>query len=111
MGILSHAINESSQLVDARIDEYGDQLSYGTEMVKCRFRYITELDRNVNAEAINADAMMWFEPDTSVSEGSIIYARGKYWRVERVIAGRRLIDNTTLFYKVLVKRHELAGES
>jgi hypothetical protein len=111
MGILSHAINESSTLIDARIDEYGDQLSYGTQVVKCRFRYITELDRNVNAEAIGSDAIMWFEPDTNIAEGSIIFARGKYWRVDQLIIGRRLVDNTALFYKALVKRHQLAGES
>lgn len=112
MGILTHAITQNAQVIDARIDAYGDQLSYGTEAVMCRFRYITELDRNTNAEALGgAEAMIWFEPTVNISEASIIFADGKYWRIERLIKARRLTNPTVLFYKALVKSHDIAEAS
>ena len=112
MGILTHILKQSGKLVQATINVYGDQISSGETNVMCRFRNITELDKTSNAEGVaTADAIVWFEPSVSIEEGSIIKVDGKYWRIDRLIKARRMSSSAILFYKALVKRHQLAEVS
>jgi len=112
MGILSHAITQAGKLVEATIDKYGDQVASDETSVSCRFRYITQIDRTTNIEGVGTgnDAIIWFEPDVDVQEGSIINAEGAYWRVERLIRARRLSDSTVLFLKAFVNKYEVAED-
>ena len=112
MGILTHALKQAGKLVQATINIYGDQISGGETNVMCRFRNITELDKGSNIEGIDtADAIVWFEPDVSIEEGSIIKVDDEYWRIERLIKARRIASSDILFYKALVKKHQLAEVS
>ena len=113
MSILTHILKQAGKLVEATIDVYGDQVSSGEQIsVMCRFRNITELDKTSNMEGIStADAIVWFEPDVSIKEGSIIKVDGEYWRIDRLIKARRMSSSTILFYKALVKRHQLVEVS
>lgn len=113
MGILTHILKQTGELKTAVINIYGDEIptGEGTE-VSCRFRYITDLDRASNMEGINtADAIVWFEPNVSIAEGDIIKIDGEYWRINRLIKARRMSSSDVLFYKTLVKKHELAEVS
>lgn len=112
MGILSHILAQNADLVTATVDKYGDQVPTAETSVKCRFRYITEIDRGNNAEAIDtsSEAIIWFEPTVDIIEGSIVKVESVYWRVERLVKARRLIGNTVEFLKAYVSRHELSEE-
>lgn len=113
MGILSHALEQDAKLVTATINEYGDQVPSEETTIKCRFRYITQLDKNVNSENVDAgnDAIIWFEPDADVVEGTIVKVDGVYWRIDRLIKARRLVGNTVHFLKAFVNRHQLGDFS
>lgn len=106
--MLSHTFNQSAKLVVTSKDKYGDQKQTSETSISCRFRYITEVESNVNRESADAfDAIMWFSPDTAVVEGSILKIEDKYWRVNRLVRARRLVDTDIQFLKAFVKRHEL----
>lgn len=108
MGIISHTLKQEAKIVTTTTDKHGDQVASQETSVNCRFRYITELDRNVSREGLEAfDAIVWFEPDTEIEEGSIISVEGKYWRINRLIKARRLAGSTIEFLKAFVKKHEL----
>lgn len=112
MGILSHVLAQDAKLVTATVDKYGDQNPTAETSVKCRFRYITEIDRGNNAESVDtaSDAIIWFEPTVDIVEGSIVKVDSVYWRVERLVKARRLTGNTVYFLKAFVSRHELSEE-
>ena len=112
MGILTHALKQTAIIVTTTTDEYGDQITESSGSYPCKFRYITELDTNVNREALDtADAIIWFEPSAPISEGTIVKVDEYYWRVERLIKARKLAGNTVHFLKALVQRHALADAS
>jgi hypothetical protein len=108
MGIISHTLNQEAKIVTTTQDKHGDQISSSETSIKCRFRYITELDRNSNKEGLESfDAIVWFEPDANIQEASIIFADGKYWRINRLIKARRLSGSIVEFLKGFVKKHDL----
>jgi hypothetical protein len=112
MGVLTHALKQSGKLVEAVINVYGDQIPSNETSVMCRFRNITELDHLPNMEGVDAaDAIVWFEPDVDIEEGSIIKVDGEYWRIDRLIKARRLSSSAIVFLKALVRRHQLAEAS
>lgn len=106
MGILTHALNQDAEILEITTDKHGDQVLGDSEDVKCRFRYVTELDKASNREGLTtADAIVWFEPDVTVQEGSIIKVENKYWRIDRLIKARKLENSTIYFLKAFVKAH------
>jgi hypothetical protein len=110
MSMLSHILKQDALIISTTIDRHGDQKSSGTSSVKCRFRYITEVDRQNHAEGIEAnDAIVWFEPDENITEGSIIQVDDKFWRINRLIKARQMSGNAVQFLKGFVKRYELSG--
>jgi len=76
-------MNQTAYLVTTTRSAYGTQTASGETALRCRFRYITQVNLN-NIETTDADAMAWFEPDSGVDLHSIIKFDGTHWRVERV---------------------------
>jgi hypothetical protein len=112
MGIISHTLQQLATIIQTRANAYGDQIFTSSGEYPCRFRYVTELDRNVNREGLEtADAIIWFESTAPIKEGTIVSVDGYYWRVDRLIKARKLSGNTVEFLKALVKRHSLADAS
>jgi hypothetical protein len=107
MGILSHALLGNGELLTATINKYGDQVVSGGTSVPCRFRYITGIVKGQNSEANTTfDAIVWFEPEAGVNEGDIVTINSLYWRIERLVRATRLNDNTVLFIKAYVNKHD-----
>lgn len=113
MTLITHILQQECSLVETTKDRYGDQTSTSETPVACRFRYVTELDKQVDAEgSFSSDAIIWLEPEVEVSEADIVKAEGLYWRVERVIKARKLAGSDVQFKKCYVNRHKLVeGEA
>lgn len=108
MGIISHILNQDGKIVTTTKDKHGDQVKTSEASVKCKFRYITQVDKNVSREGLDSsDAIIWFEPTENVIEGSIIKVDDSYWRVDKLVKARRLSGNTVEFLKAFVKKHSL----
>jgi len=108
MGIISHILGQTAKIVTTSTDRHGDQLLVSETSIACRFRYITELDRNTNREGVEAfDAIIWFEPTAPIKESTIVFADENYWRINRLVKARKLSGSTVEFLKAFVKKHEL----
>lgn len=81
---------------------YGDKVVSSTSTEPCHFRYITNENTNQSNEYLVGDAMAWFEPDSSASEGDIYQIDGEFWKVKKVIKARRLNDPSVQFIKVVL---------
>ena len=111
MSLLTSILQQDAIIITVATNKYGDQVPSTGESVKCRFRYITEVDKNMHMEGIETnDAIIWFEPTANIREGSIVSVDGAYWRIDRLIKARRLVGNQVEFLKSFVKKHELAGD-
>lgn len=111
MGILDHALVQDGKIVTFTRDRHGDQIPQSETAIKCKFRYITEIDKQVNREGVESfDAIIWLSPDTNINEGDIVFVDGSYWRINRIVKARRLANATVLFLKCLVKKHSLAED-
>lgn len=112
MGIISHTLKQTASIITTTTNVYGDQIASSSGSYPCRFRYITELDKNVNREGLDtADAIIWFEPTAPIKEGAIVQVDEYYWRIDRLIKARKLAGENVEFLKALVKRHALADAS
>ena len=78
---------------------YGDYVASGSVALPCHFRNITEQVTSTSDETIQGDAMAWFEPDSGVEKGDILFIDDQHFRVERVIKARRLRDPAVQFIK------------
>lgn len=107
MSLLTHILNQEAEIITTSTDKYGDQKLETQATVPCRFRYITGVEKNVNQEAINSEAMIWFEPDVAIVESNIIFADSYYWRIDKLIKARRFAEGI-VFLKAFVTRHELS---
>lgn len=108
MTLLTHILDQTATVVTTTTNGYGDQVETSSVDIPCRFRYITNVDHNINAEAINSEAMVWFEPDADVAEAAILLIDGAYWRVDKLIKARRF-SSTIVFLKAFVSKHQLAS--
>lgn len=105
--LLTHILNQEATILTTTTDQYGDQVQSDSTSVMCRFRYITGVEKNLNSEAMLSEAMVWFDPSVTITEANIIYADGKYWRIDKLIKARRFAEGI-VFIKAFVTRHELA---
>lgn len=111
MSLLTGILQQDAVIITVATDKFGDQVPSSGASIKCRFRYITEIDRNNHMEGIDTnDATIWFEPNADISEGSIVYVDGGYWRINRLIKARRISGDEIQFLKAFVKKHSLAGD-
>lgn len=111
MSLLTHILQQDAQIITTSQDGYADQVPESGESVKCRFRYITELDKQSHMEGIDAnDAIIWFEPTANIQEGTIVYVESTYWRIDRLIKARKMSGSTVQFLKAFVNKHSLAGD-
>ena len=109
MSILSHALGQTAQLVTVSLDFNGDQILESQTPIACKFRYITDVQQGNYAEAVDSsDAIMWFEPNAQVAEGSILGIEGEYWRVDSLVKARSLVGSNVMFLKAYMRRHQLA---
>jgi predicted nuclease of restriction endonuclease-like RecB superfamily len=77
---------------------YGDYISTVEVAHACHFREITNILTEAN-EAIQSDAMAWFEPDSGIEKLDIVKINGTHYRVEKVTKARRLRNPNVLFIK------------
>ena len=105
--LLTHILNQEATILTTSTDKYGDQTQSASVQVVCKFRYITGVEKNLNAESMLSEAMIWFEPDVEISEANIVQVEGTYWRIDKLIKARRFVDGI-VFIKAFVTRHELA---
>lgn len=86
---------------------YGDYTLSTTTTLPCHFRYITEQVTTTSSEAVQSDAMAWFEPDSGVVKGDILLIENEHFRAERIIHARKLRDNNVQFIKVYLSKYGL----
>lgn len=108
--IIDHVLIQTCEIIQSSVNVYGDQLYTSKASVKCRFRYITNLNRTGGREEIDADAMLWLEADANVSEGTLIKFDNKYYRIERIIKAMKLTSSTIEFLKCELQRHTQISE-
>lgn len=101
--MLEEYLVDECKIVSPTRNEYGDFTDSASEVVKCRFREITTLRREVNGEIEDADAQIWFSPTENVENGTIIYYDGVYYEVERITKARRLGETEIQFLKCDLK--------
>lgn len=104
-GLLAHAMNQDGKLVEVSRDKHGDQVITSETDIKLRFRYITDVDKNVNRESLGSEAIIWLSPDLTLVEGDIIFAEDTYWRVQKLIKARKMSGNRVEFLKAFVNKH------
>lgn len=102
--MLSHTFEQTAQIITTTRNDDGDRLQTASKSIKCRFRWITELDRVSNREEIRSDALLWTDPDQPISEGTIIKADDNYFRVRRVTKARRLRGGKVHFLKYMLEK-------
>ena len=111
MGVLTHNLNETAEIIGATKNPYGDRVIGSRTTVACRFRYITQLDKQNYAEGISmSDAIIWFEPTAPIEEDTIVKTSGKFWRVETLVRAKGFRGGV-LFLKAFVKKEALADGS
>lgn len=107
MSLIDHVLNQDGKIINTTTNKHGDQKVTTQVPIKLRFRYITNIDRNVNREGINSDAIVWLSPDTAAQEGTILFTEEKYWRIVTLIKARRLSGSQVEFVKAFVNQHSL----
>lgn len=108
MSLIDHILQQPAKIIETVTDVHGDQVKVSEVSTLCRFRWITEVGANAFGESADAfDAIIWFFPSTTITEGTIVFVDDVYWRVNRLIKARRLKGMTVVFQKAFVKRHEL----
>ena len=101
--MLERYLVQEGKLITPTRNKYGDYEDESSEVVACRFRYITTLRRATHQEIRDADAMVWFAPDTTVSIGQPFYFEGVYFQIERINKARRLGGSDVQFIKCDLK--------
>lgn len=86
-------------------NSYSDFVAGVQTAIKCHFRYVANLITSGSSEALQSDAMAWFEPDSGIKEQDILVIESEGFRVERVTKARRLRDPTVLFLKCDLLRY------
>jgi len=84
---------------------YGDFIRSTEEEMPCHFRYIVDQVSDTNNEQTQSDAQAWFEPDSGIEKKDILEIDGEFFRVERLIKGRRLRDTEVQFIKTELQRY------
>ena len=105
MGMISHLLNQTCELVTTSHNKYGEQTYESSEEIACKFREITEVSKFSNREDIQADALLWVEPETDINRGSIVKVEDQYYRVERLTKARKNTE-TVQFIKCLLEKHK-----
>jgi hypothetical protein len=95
--------NTATKSITTR-NAYGDYIESSTVVLTCHFRDITELQTQ-NNEAIISDAMAWFDANSGVVKGDILFIDDEYFKVSKVIQARRLNNPTVLFIKTFLNKY------
>lgn len=112
MGILTHALKQECQIITTSKDVYGTLKEDSATTVPCKFRHIVGVQQvGLNREDIDADALLWLEPDVDVREGSIIKFENEYYRIERFVKARRLSETDVHFLKCELQKQDELVES
>jgi hypothetical protein len=108
--MITHTLEQTCDILDSTRNRYGDISLENSQTVACRFRWITELDKNTNREDISAEALLWLKPDAPVEEGTVIRFGDSNFRIRRVTEARRLRGNKVYFKKCLLDKYANSGE-
>ena len=84
---------------------YGDYIAGAKTAIICHFREITDLVTSTSNEAINCDAMAWFEADSGIIKGDILIIESQGYKVEKLIKARRLHSVEVQFIKTELTKY------
>jgi hypothetical protein len=104
MGILTHILQQSTRVLVTVLNRYGEQDYVSGVNELCRFREIIGIQKGANQELIDADAMSWHEPNSTIQEGSIIRVDNKFYRVDKLTKARKMGGNVE-FIKCLLQKY------
>lgn len=102
--MIDHLRNQTAYIITSTTDRHGDQTETSRKATKVRFRYITDVDKGINSEGLRSDAIIWFDKDEDVSEGTLVEVDDAMWRIERLIKARKMTEEVQ-FLKAFVERH------
>lgn len=101
-----HMVHDCT-LYSLTTDEYNNIRSTNPVSTTCWFREINNLDvGNIGREEESADAMAWFRPSETISEGDVLTCQDKSYRIIQVIQARRLGEETIQFIKTFLERFD-----
>lgn len=103
----SYLVQTCEKVIPTR-SRYGDYILNTVATLSCRFRFIVTERRASHQEVQNADAMVWFAPDTSIAIGDLLRFDGQYYQVERLNKARKLGSTQVEFLKCDVKITDIA---
>lgn len=108
MSLITHVLEQDASIQNTTLNKNGEQVIGSETAVKCRFKNVTQLESGLNREGVEAfDAILWFEANAPIVEGTIIFCDGGYWRVNRLIKARKLAGPNVEFLKALVNKYKL----
>jgi hypothetical protein len=95
----------TAQVITHTRNAYGDYVATASTTIKCHFRFINEMITTGYNEAVQSDAMAWFEPDSGIVRESLVRIDGDYYRVEKVIKARKLRNPNVQFIKAYLAHY------
>ena len=105
-------MEQTCELLETSLNQFGGQAVESAKSIKCRFRFITELDRTQNREGIRSDALLWISPKENIIQGTLVRYNNEVFRVDQIIEARRLRGETIYFKKCLLNKYaEVASEA
>lgn len=85
---------------------YGDYVTTASlTAIPCHFRFINEVITSNPNEVAQSDAMAWFNPNAGLAKDALLRINGEYYRVEKIIEGRRLHDTAVQFVKCYLAKY------
>jgi hypothetical protein len=98
-------MTHTAGLITNSRNAYGDYTASGTTNIACHFREINEVITNSNNEAVQSDAIAWFEPASGVTRESLLLINSEYYRVVKIVKARRLRSPAVLFVKAYLRHY------
>lgn len=84
---------------------YGDYITTRLAKLPCHFRFINEVITSNPNEAVQSDAMAWFNPDAGLNKDGLLKINGENYRIEKVVEGRRLHSTNVQFIKCYLAKY------
>ncbi len=80
-------------------NRYGDIVLTPSQTIKCLYRNISNLTRNVNfREEVEIQGIFWFDPAATVKQGDVIGYLGQLYRLEDVTIAKTLLRRDNIHF-------------
>lgn len=92
-------LTETATQYTATRNRYGDLGLAGGATVRCLYRDISRLDRNVQfSENVSIQGIFWFDPSSTVRKGTVIGYQGQLYRIENVTVAKQLVTTGSVHF-------------